>query len=126
VHKSSGDNPAIALLAVLGGKPPQRVVVNEFTTVASVWTNAQFLNGAALQGYPLGLRIAAGNVPNFVDLGTGGWGEAMRNKRLENRITKSKDMIHARRLEISSRLPHERNLGQQTHAPAGIEGDLAL
>ena len=27
------------------------------------------------QGSALGLRIAAGNVPNFVDLTTGGWGE---------------------------------------------------
>src|ERR1700730_4306968 len=57
VNKGSGDNPPIALLTVLGGKPPQRVVVNEFTTVASVWTNAQFLDGAALQGHALGLRI---------------------------------------------------------------------
>ncbi len=74
-----GDNPSIAFLAVLGGKPPARVVVNEFTTVASVWTNAQFLDGAALQGHALGLRIAAGNVPNFVDLGTGGWGGAIQD-----------------------------------------------
>jgi hypothetical protein len=67
-NKAGGNNPAIALLAVLGSKPPARVVINEMTTVASVWTNAQFLNGAALKGYALGLRIAAGNVPNFVDL----------------------------------------------------------
>ena len=45
------------------------------TTVASVWTNAQFLDGAAIKGPALSLRIAAGNVPNFVDLQTGGWGE---------------------------------------------------
>ena len=38
------------------------------TTVASVWTHAQFLDGAAIKGHALGLRIAAGNVPNFVDL----------------------------------------------------------
>jgi hypothetical protein len=79
VNKGNGDNPAIALLTVLGGKPPARVVVNEFTTVASVWTNAQFLDGVALQGHALGLRIAAGNVPNFVDLGTGGWGVAIQD-----------------------------------------------
>ena len=64
---------------MLGGKPPARVVVNEFTTVASVWTNAQFLDGVALQGHALGLRIAAGNVPSFVDLGTGGWGVAIQD-----------------------------------------------
>ena len=48
------------------------------TTVASVWTNAQFLDGTALKGHALGLRIAAGNVPNFVDLETGGWGDAIQ------------------------------------------------
>ena len=50
------------------------VVINEFTTVASVWTNAQFLDGTTLKGHALELKIAAGNVPNFVDLATGGWG----------------------------------------------------
>ena len=49
------------------------------TTVASVWTNAQFLNGTALKGHPLGLRIAAGNVPSFVDLQTGGWGTTIQD-----------------------------------------------
>jgi hypothetical protein len=79
--KASADKSAnndIALLTVLGTAPPKAVTVNEFTTVASVWTSAQFLNGDTLSGNPLGLRIAAGNVPNFVDLGTGGWGEAIQ------------------------------------------------
>ena len=74
VNQGSGDNPAIALLTVLGNTPPAKVVINEMTTVASVWTNAQFLDGTALKGHALGLRIAAGNVPNFVDLETGGYG----------------------------------------------------
>ena len=77
VGKSGGDNPAIAFLAVLGDKLPAHVVVNEFTTVASVWTNAQFLDGAVLKGHALGLHIAAGNVHNFVDLSTGGYGSAI-------------------------------------------------
>ena len=76
VSKGGGDNPAIALLTVLGNKPPTKVIVNEMTTVASVWTNAQFLDGIGIKGYALGLRIAAGNVPNFVDLETGGYGGA--------------------------------------------------
>src|SRR5271168_4375262 len=62
--RTGGDNPAIALMTVVGSKPPASIVINEFTTVASVWTNAQFLNGTAIQGPPLGLRIAAGNVAN--------------------------------------------------------------
>ena len=76
--KIAGGNDAIALLAVLGSTPPANVMVNEMTTVASVWTNAQFLDGTAIKGHTLGLRIAAGNVPNFVDLQTGGWGDAIQ------------------------------------------------
>ena len=74
INKAAGNNPAIALMAVLGDHPPATVVINEMTTVASVWTTAQFLDGTVIKGQPLGLRIAAGNVPNFVNLATGGWG----------------------------------------------------
>jgi streptogramin lyase len=76
---SKGANDAIALLAVLGSTPPNAVTVNEFTTVASVWTSAQFLEGDVLSGQALGLRIAAGNVPNFVDLATGGYGGTIQD-----------------------------------------------
>jgi hypothetical protein len=74
-----GDNPAIALLAVLGPESPAKVVVNEFTTVASVWTSLQVLTGDGMSGRERGLRIAAGNVPNFVDLATGAWGTAIQD-----------------------------------------------
>jgi len=77
--KTGGDNPAIALLAVLGSAPPEKVVVNEFTTVASVWTHNQFLDATAIRGQPLQLKIAAGNVPSFVDLATGGWGGVIQD-----------------------------------------------
>jgi hypothetical protein len=73
-NKASGDNSAIALLAVLGSKPPASVVVNEFTTVASAFTAARFISGQAISGNALGLRIAAMNVPNLVNLQSGGWG----------------------------------------------------
>ncbi len=79
VNKSGGDNPALVFLSALGGAPPAKVVVNEMTTVASVWTNAQFLNGAAIKGPALSLGIAAGNVHNFVDLTTGGYGDTIAN-----------------------------------------------
>jgi hypothetical protein len=79
VNKGSSDNPAIALLTVLGNTPADKVIINEMTTVASVWTNNQFLDGTAIKGHALGLRIAAGNVPNFVDLQTGGWGVAIQD-----------------------------------------------
>ncbi|HZT20379.1 MAG TPA: hypothetical protein VFA23_13315 [Dongiaceae bacterium] len=77
--KEGAYNPAIALLAVLGNAPPERVVINELTTVASVWTNNQFVEGTAISGHALGLRIAAGNVPSFVDLQTGGWGPTIQD-----------------------------------------------
>jgi hypothetical protein len=73
------DNKELAFLAVLGAAPPKSVTINELTTVASVWTNAQFLEGDVLKGHPLGLKIAAGNVPSFVDLSTGGWGGVIQD-----------------------------------------------
>lgn len=77
--QTGGDHAEIALLAVLGSEPPAKVTVNEFTTIASVWTNAQFLDGSVLKGNPLGLKIAAGNVPSFVDLQKGGWGTTIQD-----------------------------------------------
>jgi hypothetical protein len=79
VGKAASSNAAITMMTVLGSTPPATVTINEMTTVASVWTHAQFLDGAAIKGPTLSLRIAAGNVPNFVDLGTGGWGDAIQD-----------------------------------------------
>src|ERR1700690_2343592 len=45
-----GPNDAIALLAVLGPMPPTNITVNEFSTVASAVTCAQFLTGEFLTG----------------------------------------------------------------------------
>ena len=73
----SGDDPALALMTVLGSKAPPKVVINELTTVASAFTAARFINGEAIFGNPLGLRIAAGNVPNLVDPATGSWGKVL-------------------------------------------------
>src|SRR5262245_8841712 len=78
-NKAGGDNPAIALIAVEGAKPPSTVTINEMTTVASVWTHNQFIDGTAIKGQPLQLKIAAGNVPSFVDLATGGWGGTIQD-----------------------------------------------
>jgi hypothetical protein len=75
--KNSTDNTAVALLAVLGSDPPTDVTINELTTVASAFTTARFINGEAISGNPLGLKIAAGNVPNLVDPVTGTWGKVL-------------------------------------------------
>jgi hypothetical protein len=77
VNKTGGNNPALDLLAVLGGVPPAKVIMNELTTVASSFTAARFIHGDSISGNPLGLRIAAENVPNLVDPTTGGWGKVL-------------------------------------------------
>jgi len=77
VGAATSANPAVAFMTVLGASLPKKVVINEFTTIASVWTHNQFLDGAALKGQPLQLKIAAGNLPNLVNLETGGWGSAI-------------------------------------------------
>ena len=78
-NKAAGNNPAIGLMTVLGDKVPGKVTINEMTTVAAVWTHNQFFDGAALSGPALSLGIAAGNVPSFVDLQTGGWGTTIQD-----------------------------------------------
>ena len=75
--KTRAENSAISLMSVLGTTPPDKIVVNEMTTVASVWTHNKFIDGTTVKGPALSLKIAAGNVSNFVDLSTGGWGEAI-------------------------------------------------
>jgi hypothetical protein len=77
--RAGADNPAIALIAVVGSNPPTKVTINEMTTVASVWTHNQFIDGTAIKGLPLQLKIAAGNVPSFVNLATGGWGATIQD-----------------------------------------------
>ena len=72
--RAAGANPAIGLIAALGATPPPRVTINAFTTIATAWTHNQVSDGGGLRGAPLPLRIAAGNVPSFVDLASGGYG----------------------------------------------------
>ncbi len=72
-----GPNEAMALMALLGTEVPKKVTVNELTTVASAFTAARFINGEAISGPRLGLRIAAGNTPNLVDPETGKWGKVL-------------------------------------------------
>src|SRR5271166_6328874 len=54
INKAATDNPAIALMTVLGRNAPATITLNEMTTVASVWTHAQSLDGAAMKGNALG------------------------------------------------------------------------
>ena len=77
VAEAKGPNDAIVLMVLLGNSSPAKVTVNELTTVASAFTAARFINGESISGNPLGLRIAAGNVPNLVDPATGKWGKTL-------------------------------------------------
>ena len=74
-----GSNAAISLMAIVGTTLPKYATINELTTVASVYTGIQFLNGSVLSGDALGLKIAAGNVPNLVNLETGGLGSVIQD-----------------------------------------------
>ena len=74
---AKGPKEGVALLSVLGATPPASITVNELTTVASAFTAARFINGEAISGHALGLRIAAGNAPNLVDPATGSWGKVV-------------------------------------------------
>jgi hypothetical protein len=74
---AKGPNEGVALMSLLGSSLPEKVTVNELTTVASTFTAARFINGETISGKPLSLRIASGNTPNLVDPMTGGWGRVL-------------------------------------------------
>ncbi len=74
---ATGPKDGVALMSLLGTARPEKVTVNELTTVASAFTAAQFIHGGAISGKPLSLRIASGNTPNLVDPVTGTWGKVL-------------------------------------------------
>jgi hypothetical protein len=79
---AKGPKDGVALMSLLGTSWPEKVTVNELTTVASTFTAARFINsdvinGVVISGKPLSLRIAAGNVPNLVCPVSGGWGKVL-------------------------------------------------
>jgi hypothetical protein len=82
-----GPKEGVALMSLLGSSWPEKVMVNELTTVASAFTAARFINGEAISGKPLSLHIAAGNTPNFVDPVTGGWGKVILDPLNSSRTT---------------------------------------
>ncbi len=67
------DRGTIGLMASLGSGShvPHEFIVNELTTVAAVWTSAQFLAGSRISGNAIGVRNALGNARNLVDLRSG-------------------------------------------------------
>ncbi|MDC0361536.1 hypothetical protein OAN12_00650 [Halioglobus sp.] len=77
ISTAGGLREGVALMSVLGATPPSSIVINELTTVASVFTSARFIDGTKISGNPLGVRIAAGNASNLVDPATGKWGKVL-------------------------------------------------
>ena len=75
--KGKSESHGVVFLSLLGSKHPANVVIDEFTTVASAFAAARFINGDQISGNLLGLRIAAASVSNFVDVSTGGWGQTL-------------------------------------------------
>jgi hypothetical protein len=78
---NASPNDALVFLSVIGevGGRPDTVTLNELTTIASVWTNAQLLKGSAIIGNGTGTYNAAGNVENLVNIETGGPAPVIEN-----------------------------------------------
>ncbi len=74
-----GDSNAdqLTMLTVLGGDEHHKVAINELTTVASVWPNAQLLEGTTLGGSTSALTIGSSQVKNLVDQSTGRYGTTL-------------------------------------------------
>ena len=123
--KTGGDNPAITMLAVIGSKPPASVVINEMTTIASVWTHVQFLNGDAIKGNPLGIKIAAGNVPNFADLQSGGWGTTIQDSLNGGQTPTMANFATLAEATTSRDFPPPIPARPRTSRPVGAAADLA-
>jgi len=67
----------LVMLSVLDPEIKESVVVNELTTVASVWPNAQLLDGHQLNGSTAALMIGSTHVRHMVDPETGHYGATL-------------------------------------------------
>ena len=70
------ENSPVALMAVINfdkttSSHTRHIMINELTTVAAVWTTAQFLDGDMLTGNAVGLYNAMSNANNLIDVTTG-------------------------------------------------------
>lgn len=105
---SPGENEALAFLTVIGdiNDRPDFITLNELTTIASVWTYAQFINGSFITGNSTGLYNAASNVRNIADIETGGLGTVIKNA------------VNASR---TNAIPEVNTLGNLVHACAALK-----
>jgi len=66
-------------LAVLGSEIGDQVVLNELTTIGSIWPNAQQFEGRSMLGSKNGLLIGSEQVANLVNVSTGELGATVLN-----------------------------------------------
>ena len=69
----------LKLLSVSNPSVKGAIVINEFTSVGSVWPNAQLINGDAIKGSNTALAIGSGHVHHLVDVSTGQHGKTLLN-----------------------------------------------
>ena len=69
----------LSLLTIVDSNVQDNVVINELTTIGSVWPNAQLLNKARLNGSTTALAIGSGHVHHLVNVATGNYGETILN-----------------------------------------------
>ena len=92
-----------------------------------------FINGESISGNPLGLRIAAGNVPNLVDPVTGGWGKVILDPLNSTQTTTLANLNtlgslisrlrHRGRRRLACPLPQGRNPDRRSDAQEHPRGD---
>lgn len=75
--QSKQKNSPIQLMAVLPSEPITQVVVNELTTIGSIWPNAQLFINVQLTGKDTALLIGSEQVQNLVDVKTGFYGKTV-------------------------------------------------
>ena len=79
-NQQGGDNAAIALMTVIGDKPPATVTINEMTTVASVWTARAVPRRRHDQDRRSACALPPATCRTSLILATGGYGTRSRTR----------------------------------------------
>lgn len=75
--QSKQKNSPIQLMPVLPSEPITQVIVNELTTIGSIWPNAQLFKNVQLTVKDTALLIGSEQVQNLVDVKTGFYGKTV-------------------------------------------------
>ena len=69
----------LKLISVTNPNTKGSIVINELTSVGSVWPNAQLLNGENIEGSDTAMAIGSGHVQHLVNVNTGQYGTTLLN-----------------------------------------------